>query len=94
MQAAALIPRRQPADSVLSGLSLLSRGGTANVTRTHPLFRRQMCFGDRGGAVRQASFSRRLLGPEWVERWARERGKLEALREWRSASGHTVTATH
>jgi hypothetical protein len=24
-----------------------------------------------------------LLGPEWVERWARERGKLEALREWR-----------
>ena len=23
-----------------------------------------------------------LLGPEWVERWARERGKLEALREW------------
>jgi hypothetical protein len=25
-----------------------------------------------------------LLGPEWVERWARERGKLEALREWRS----------
>ena len=26
-----------------------------------------------------------LLGPEWVERWALERGKLEALREWRSA---------
>jgi len=25
-----------------------------------------------------------LLGPEWVERWAKERGKLEALREWRS----------
>jgi hypothetical protein len=25
-----------------------------------------------------------LLGPEWVERWATERGKLEALREWRS----------
>jgi hypothetical protein len=24
-----------------------------------------------------------LLGPEWVERWARERGKLEVLREWR-----------
>ncbi len=23
------------------------------------------------------------LGPEWVERWARERGKLDALREWR-----------
>jgi len=26
-----------------------------------------------------------LLGPEWVERWSRERGKLEAQREWRSA---------
>jgi hypothetical protein len=24
-----------------------------------------------------------LLRPEWVERWALERGKLEALREWR-----------
>ena len=24
-----------------------------------------------------------LLGSERVERWARERGKLEALREWR-----------
>ncbi len=24
-------------------------------------------------------------GPEWVERWARERGKLDALREWRAA---------
>jgi len=35
-----------------------------------------------------------LLGPEWVERWARERGKLEALREWRKVSGRTVTATH
>jgi len=23
-----------------------------------------------------------LLGPGWVEHWARERGKLEALREW------------
>ena len=22
-----------------------------------------------------------LLGPEWVERWARERGKLDTLRE-------------
>lgn len=27
-----------------------------------------------------------LLGPEWVERWAKERGKLEALREWRKVS--------
>ena len=26
-----------------------------------------------------------LLGPEWVERWALEKGKLEALREWRKA---------
>ncbi len=25
-----------------------------------------------------------LLGPEWVERWARERGKLDALRQWRA----------
>lgn len=24
-----------------------------------------------------------LLGQEWGERWARERGKLEALGEWR-----------
>jgi hypothetical protein len=28
-------------------------------------------------------FLEELLGPEWVERWARERGKLDALREWR-----------
>jgi len=26
------------------------------------------------------------LGPEWVERWALERGKLEALREWRKVA--------
>ena len=25
-----------------------------------------------------------LLGPDWVKRWARERGKLEALREWQT----------
>ena len=30
-------------------------------------------------------FLEELLGPEWVERWARERGKLDALREWRAA---------
>ena len=30
-------------------------------------------------------FQEELLGPEWVERWARERGKLDALREWRVA---------
>ena len=27
-----------------------------------------------------------LLGPDWVERWATERGKLEALREWRKVA--------
>ncbi len=26
-----------------------------------------------------------LLGGKWVERWARERGKLDALGEWRAA---------
>ncbi len=25
-----------------------------------------------------------LLGGEWVERWARDRGKLDARREWRA----------
>ncbi len=29
-------------------------------------------------------FLEELLGGEWVERWARERGKLDALREWRN----------
>ncbi|MEE9133176.1 MAG: hypothetical protein V3U13_06420 [Gemmatimonadota bacterium] len=28
-------------------------------------------------------FLEQLLGGKWVERWARERGKLDALREWR-----------
>ena len=32
-------------------------------------------------------FLEALLGPEWVERWARERGKLDALREWRKWRG-------
>ncbi len=32
-------------------------------------------------------FLEELLGGTWVERWARERGKLDALREWRSVSG-------
>ncbi len=27
-----------------------------------------------------------LLGGEWVERWARERGKLDALREWQEVA--------
>ena len=31
-------------------------------------------------------FLEELLGPEWVERWARERGKLDALREWRKVA--------
>ncbi len=30
-------------------------------------------------------FLEELLGGEWVERWARERGKLDTLREWRVA---------
>ena len=30
-------------------------------------------------------FLKELLGPEWVERCARKCGKLDALREWRSA---------
>ena len=28
-------------------------------------------------------FLEEALGGEWVERWARERGKLDALGEWR-----------
>ncbi len=31
------------------------------------------------------AFLEELLGGEWVERWARERGTLDALREWRAA---------
>ncbi len=31
-------------------------------------------------------FLEELLGSEWVERWARERGKLDALREWRKVA--------
>ncbi len=31
-----------------------------------------------------------LLGPEWVERWARERGELDALREWRKWRGPPI----
>ncbi len=31
-------------------------------------------------------FLEELLGGEWVERWARERGKLDALREWRKVA--------
>jgi len=27
-----------------------------------------------------------LLGGKWVERWARKRGKLDALREWRKVA--------
>ena len=26
------------------------------------------------------------LGGQWVERWARERGKLDALRKWRKVA--------
>jgi hypothetical protein len=32
-------------------------------------------------------YAKQLLGPEWVEHWALERGKLEAQREWTVQSG-------
>ena len=32
-----------------------------------------------------------LLGGEWVERWARERGKLDALREWQEVARPRIT---
>ena len=31
-------------------------------------------------------FLEEALGDEWVERWARERGKLDVLREWRNVA--------
>ncbi len=31
-------------------------------------------------------FLEEALGGKWVERWARERGKLDALREWRKVA--------
>ena len=37
-------------------------------------------------------FLAELLGPEWVERWARERGKLDALREWRATRSASSVA--
>ncbi len=36
-------------------------------------------------------FLEELLGGEWVERWARDRGKLDALREWRAAKPAPAT---
>ena len=35
-------------------------------------------------------FLEELLGGKWVERWARERGKLDALREWRWRAARTL----
>jgi hypothetical protein len=35
-----------------------------------------------------------IFGGNFVERWLEWNGFEEALREWRSASGHTATATH
>ena len=32
------------------------------------------------------AFLEELLGGQWVERWARKRGKLDALREWRNVA--------
>ncbi len=40
---------------------------------------------DRDPRIRDLAyllFLEQLLGGKWVERWARERGKLDALREW------------
>ncbi len=34
-------------------------------------------------------FLEELLGGQWVERWARERGTLDALREWREVARPT-----
>ena len=36
-------------------------------------------------------FLEEALGPEWVERWARERGKLDALREWQEVARPRIT---
>ncbi len=38
-------------------------------------------------------FLAELLGPEWVERWARERGKLDVLREWRTQEAKPQSRT-
>ncbi len=37
-------------------------------------------------------FLNELLGGKWVERWAHERGKLDALREWRAARSASSVA--
>ncbi len=42
--------------------------------------------GRLGSDLAYLLFLEELLGPEWVERWARERGKLDALREWREVA--------
>ncbi len=39
-------------------------------------------------------FLEELLGGEWVKRWARERGELETLREWRAARSASSVAKH
>ncbi len=36
----------------------------------------------------------RIFGGNFVERWLEWNDFEDALREWRSASGHTATATH
>ena len=35
-----------------------------------------------------------IFGGNFVERWLKWNGLEDALREWRSASGRTATATH
>ncbi len=37
-------------------------------------------------------FLEQLLGGKWVERWARERGKLDTLRQWRAARSASLVA--
>ncbi len=38
-------------------------------------------------------FLEALLDGEWVERWARKRGKLDALREWRKVARTVIRAS-
>jgi len=45
-------------------------------------------------AHRGRSGATQIFGGDFVGRWLEWNGFEEALREWRSASGHTATATH
>ena len=37
-------------------------------------------------------FLEESLGGKWVERWARKRGKLDTLRQWRAARSASLVA--